>query len=97
MRFSTIITTAALLLVTVNACKSDLDCPRGSTLTGLCLHVSYIDHCPTGMCKFKGIKDSRGECYRRGEGPPTPKLHKRAYPIDLDELETREVDEYDWE
>jgi hypothetical protein len=47
------------------------------------------------MCKFKGIKDSQGECYTRGEGPPTPALarkkHRRAYPIDYDELVTREV------
>jgi hypothetical protein len=53
------------------------------------------------MCKFKGIKDSQGECYTRGEGPPSPALarkkHRRAYPIDYDELLTREVDDYgDW-
>jgi hypothetical protein len=58
------------------------------------------DQSLTEMCKFKGIKDSQGECHKRGEGPPTPALarkkHRRAYPIDYDELVTREVDDYDW-
>lgn len=53
--------------------------------------------CPRGkMCKFRGVKDSRGECYGRGEGPPTPRVHRRAYPIDYEEVFAREVEDYDW-
>lgn len=35
--------------------------------------------CPRGqVCKFLGVKDSRGQCYSRGEGPPTPSVKQKS-------------------
>ncbi|KAF9522860.1 hypothetical protein CPB83DRAFT_899307 [Crepidotus variabilis] len=46
------------------------------------------------MCKFRSVKDSRGECYKRGEGPPTPRV-KRSY--DIDEVDARSFDDFEEE
>jgi hypothetical protein len=32
------------------------------------------DQSLTEVCKFTAVKNSQGECYKRGEGPPTPGL-----------------------
>ena len=81
--------------------------PRDVSPCSILLQIPGASGCsadqrPTDVCKFKGIKDTQGECYPRGEAPPTPRIQskptsseqspsRRAYPINFGEFNAREL------
>jgi len=79
MHFSTIFATLTLMLVTVVHANPTPIVHEDVRVCGM-LSKACTDQSPTEMCKFKGIKDSQGECYTRGEGPPSPDYPKEAPP-----------------
>ncbi|KAF9527934.1 hypothetical protein CPB83DRAFT_907296 [Crepidotus variabilis] len=80
MRFTTVFSSVVIALFTVSGVSA-------SCRTDM--------DCGRGkMCKFRGVKDSRGECYKRNEGPPTPRI-KRSF--EFDDIEERGFDDFEEE